>query len=160
MSELLEKLLEQESRLQFAWFSHQRAWDLGVALKTAAEAEGASVAIDITLNGLTLFAFVLPGARGDNLEWVRRKKNSVTRYHHSTWYLANAYKAKGKNMYEGSGVDPKDYACHGGGFPLTVRGVGVVGSITVSGLPQEDDHRLIVEVLESFLDEGEKACAD
>ncbi|MDD7909849.1 heme-degrading domain-containing protein [Pseudovibrio exalbescens] len=160
MSELLHTLLEQESRLQFTWFSHDRAWDLGCALKAAAEERGASVAIDITMNGLTLFSFVMSGARGDNLEWVRRKKHSVDRYHHSTWYLGNYYKAKGKSMYDDSGVDPKDFASHGGSFPLIIRDVGVVGSITVSGLPQEQDHQLIVDVLFEFLDEDEKALTD
>ena len=41
-----------------------------------------------------------------------------------------------------------DYAIHGGGWPVRVKGVeGVVGVIVVSGLKQEEDHQVIVEVL-------------
>ena len=40
-----------------------------------------------------------------------------------------------------------DYATDGGSFPLNVEGAGVVGSVTVSGLPQRDDHNLVVEAL-------------
>jgi uncharacterized protein (UPF0303 family) len=40
-----------------------------------------------------------------------------------------------------------DYASHGGAFPLKVAGAGVIGSVTVSGLPQRADHELIVEAL-------------
>ena len=39
----------------------------------------------------------------------------------------------------------------GGAFPIRVRGVGLVGTVTVSGLPQLEDHRLVVTTLERFL---------
>jgi len=48
------------------------------------------------------------------------------------------------------GVSEADFAAHGGAFPIVVRGVGPVGVVTVSGLPQLDDHRLVVEVLRAF----------
>ena len=41
----------------------------------------------------------------------------------------------------------RDYACHGGSFPIQVKGGGCVGVVTVSGLPQRDDHILVVQVL-------------
>jgi uncharacterized protein (UPF0303 family) len=48
---------------------------------------------------------------------------------------------------EARGLPVADYASHGGSFPLAVLGTGVVGSVTVSGLPQRDDHELVVEAL-------------
>jgi uncharacterized protein (UPF0303 family) len=45
-----------------------------------------------------------------------------------------------------------DYATHGGSFPLTVEDAGVVGSVTVSGLPQRADHELVVEALCELLE--------
>jgi uncharacterized protein (UPF0303 family) len=44
-----------------------------------------------------------------------------------------------------------DYASHGGSFPLAVKGAGIVGSVTVSGLPQRADHELVVEALCALL---------
>lgn len=151
MTDLLERILEQEQRLQFTHFSHQRAWELGCALKQAAEAKGCYVAINITFNGLCLFSYAMEGTRIDNQEWIRRKMNVVNRYQNSSWYVGNYYKNKGVSIAEGSLVDEKEYAPFGGCFPLTVRQVGVVGTITVSGLPQAEDHQLIVDVLEQFL---------
>jgi len=40
-----------------------------------------------------------------------------------------------------------DFSSHGGAFPVQVKEVGVIGSIAVSGLPQRDDHELVVEAL-------------
>ncbi len=44
------------------------------------------------------------------------------------------------------GLPSRDYARHGGSFPLSVKGGGI-GAVTVSGLPQREDHSLVVQVL-------------
>jgi uncharacterized protein (UPF0303 family) len=49
------------------------------------------------------------------------------------------------------GLPVADYADHGGGFPLFVAGTGCIGAVTVSGLPQRDDHSLVVSVLGRML---------
>jgi len=41
----------------------------------------------------------------------------------------------------------QDYAVHGGSFPIRVPAAGVIGSVTVSGVPQRSDHELVVEAL-------------
>ena len=47
-----------------------------------------------------------------------------------------------------------DFAAHGGAFPLLVRGVGPVGTVVVSGLPQVEDHRMVVAALREHLARG------
>jgi uncharacterized protein (UPF0303 family) len=45
-----------------------------------------------------------------------------------------------------------DYAIHGGGVPIRVKGVeGVVAVVVVSGLSQEEDHSIVVEGLQNLL---------
>ena len=46
---------------------------------------------------------------------------------------------------------PRMFAAHGGAFPILVRGTGCIGTVAVSGLPQLEDHRLVVETLEQLL---------
>lgn len=52
------------------------------------------------------------------------------------------------------GLPDRDYAAAGGSFPLRIAGSGCIGSITVSGMPEFDDHAMIVNVLETWQENG------
>ncbi|MBD1564682.1 heme-degrading domain-containing protein [Vibrio sp. SA48] len=152
----LNQLLAQEAELQFNEFDNQTAWELGSLIKNRAEAKQVNVAIEIVCNGHRLFSFAMPDTTCDNQCWIERKRNVVDRYQHSSWYMGQYYKAKGKTIDQASLVDAKEFAPYGGSFPLIIRGVGVVGSISVSGLPQYEDHKLVVDTIADYL-AGEKA---
>jgi uncharacterized protein (UPF0303 family) len=89
----------------------------------------------------------MEGTTPDNVDWVRRKSNVVARFHSSSYAAGLKEKAKKQTLLESQGLPVADYATHGGSFPLAVQGAGVVGSVTVSGLPQRADHELVVEAL-------------
>jgi uncharacterized protein (UPF0303 family) len=147
----LEKIALQEKRLQFTEFNARVAWELGIALKAAAEKRGAAVAIDIQLHGHPLFSYGMPGTTPDNWEWIRRKRNVVMRYHRSSYAIGLKHKHAGTTLRSTTGLDLRDYSTHGGCFPVTLAGTGCVGTITVSGLPQREDHSLVVSVLQEYL---------
>jgi uncharacterized protein (UPF0303 family) len=48
-------------------------------------------------------------------------------------------------------LDADRFAAHGGAFPLNVVTSGCIGSVAVSGLPQVEDHKFVVEQLSLFL---------
>jgi uncharacterized protein (UPF0303 family) len=148
---LLAELLAQEEELQFRQFQNDDALLLGMRLVNRAQADGKSVTVDICRNGQQLFHCALPGTSADNDAWIRRKNNVVNRYGHSSFYVGTQFRAKNTTFDQSSRLDIDQYAAHGGAFPVIVRNVGVVGTVTVSGLPQEEDHRLVVEVLREFL---------
>jgi uncharacterized protein (UPF0303 family) len=75
----------------------------------------------------------------------------VNRFGHSSFYMGISLKSKGQTIEEKYLIPSSEFAAHGGAFPLIIRGVGVVGTITVSGLPQEEDHELVVTTLRKFL---------
>jgi uncharacterized protein (UPF0303 family) len=75
----------------------------------------------------------------------------VERFGHSTLFERLRYEVDGKTFADETSLAFPEYAPHGGGFPLTVAGTGPVGVAIVSGLPQQDDHALIVECLEEFI---------
>ncbi|MEU9386560.1 heme-degrading domain-containing protein [Streptomyces sp. NPDC048279] len=148
----VDELEKQERVLVFRQFTYDDAWALGSLLVEMARERQAPVAIDIHRGGQQLFHAALPGSTPDNDAWITRKRRVVERYGAASYLVGARFRAKGTTFEESSRLDPDTYAAHGGSFPITVENVGVVGSVTVSGLPQLQDHRMVVEALERFLD--------
>jgi uncharacterized protein (UPF0303 family) len=65
--------------------------------------------------------------------------------------MGQLLKAKGKRIEEAYLLSESRYAPHGGCFPVIVKDTGVIGTITVSGLAQEDDHKLVVQAIREYL---------
>lgn len=156
----LEELEAQERRLVFRQFTYEDAWALGSLLVELARERQAPVAVDIHRGGQQLFHAALPGSTPDNDAWIDRKRRVVERYGSASYLVGARFRAKGSTFEESSRLDPDAYAAHGGSFPVTVEGVGVVGTVTVSGLPQLQDHRFVVEALEQFLGRDERGRED
>jgi uncharacterized protein (UPF0303 family) len=146
-SEDLQRIAVQERALRLPKLDAAIAWDLGLRLRTLAEARHLEVVIDVRRFGQPLFYTALEGTTPDNVEWVRRKSNVVARFHRSSYAVGLSLKAKNESLFEKQGLSVADYATHGGSFPLAVDGAGVVGCVTVSGLAQRADHELVVEAL-------------
>lgn len=147
----LDQLAAEEAELRFDRFDYDDAWRLGSMLVETARARELPIAIDITRGGQQLFHAALPGSTPDNDAWIQRKIRSVLRFGRSSMYLSLQRSLDGRSLAEVSFVDPREFAAAGGCFPIHVKGCGIVGTVTVSGLPQVDDHRLVVETLRAFL---------
>lgn len=147
----IKQLALQEDVLRFTAFDEDTAWELGLKFRDLAETRKLPIVVDIRLGGRQLFHTALAGSTPDNPEWVRRKSNVVLRYFKSSYRVGRELAGKEDMLDQHRGVSPMDYAPHGGSFPIHIEGTGVVGAITISGLPQRDDHNLVVEVLASFL---------
>jgi uncharacterized protein (UPF0303 family) len=140
----LVAIAAQERELHFPRFDEDAAWHLGSRLRDMAVSRKLGIAIDVRRFGQPLFYAALPGTSPDNAEWVRRKSNLVARFHRSSYGVGLEM---GTSLFEKYGLAVAEYAAHGGSFPIRVHGAGVIGSVTVSGLPQRSDHELVVEVL-------------
>ncbi len=157
--EALAELLREEETIQFSVFDNQAAWRVGSRLVALATERALPITIDIRRNGQQLFHCALPGTSADNDAWIERKIRVVNRYGHSSLYIGMRYRAQGTTFEEKSLLNPRKYAAHGGAFPISIARVGVVGVVTVSGLAQEDDHRLVVEVLREFAEPGQTTAS-
>lgn len=146
LSEDLERVALQERELQLTRMDEQMAWEMGVRLRTMAEERGLPIVIDVRRFGQPLFYTALKGTTPDNVAWVQRKSNVVARFHRSSYGVGLTMKMKNDTL-EARGLPISEYASHGGSFPIAVKGAGIVGSVTVSGLPQRGDHELVVEAL-------------
>lgn len=147
----LSTLIRQEEVLQFDSFNNDTALALGLKVIELARAAGKSVAVNITQGGTMLFYHGMPGTNADNANWIRRKSNLVNRTGHSSFYTHTEVKNAGGDYDALPGLDMKDYAAHGGSFPLVVKGQGRIGTLTVSGLPGAEDHAMAVAALQACL---------
>ena len=148
---VLEKLLEQERRLTFDTFSMETAHEIGERLYQVAYARTLPVVIDITRCGQQLYHAALPGSSADNDAWILRKSRVVMRFGHSSYYWGLYLEKSELTLEDNFFLDPYEFAAHGGSFPIILKDTGVIGTITVSGLPSEADHALVVEILEDYL---------
>ena len=151
LNEDLDRIAQQESELALPRLDAQTAWELGSRLRALAAERKLAVVIDVRRFGQPLFYAAMDGTSPDNVEWVRRKSNVVARFHHSSYVAGLREKVRNQTLAESQGLSIAEYATHGGSFPLRVAGGGIVGSVTVSGLPQRADHELVIEALCALL---------
>ncbi len=142
--------LEHEE-LQFGSFSNNTALKLGLRLVEKAQSQNYPVSIDIRKHGQQIFHFACEGTSVDNDEWIKRKSRVADRFGKSSIYIRDLIREKELSIEELFFIDSKEYSAFGGAFPIIVRNTGVIGTVTVSGLPDEQDHELVVSVLREFV---------
>lgn len=147
----VDLLLAQEARLRFESFGLETAWELGTRLRARAAARGQAVLIEVRLDGRPVFLSAMPGTGASNADWARRKANTVELTDQSTYRAGQTPSDEG-TLHERMGLPLRDYAVAGGGFPILLASGIRLGAVIVSGLPQREDHKLIVEVLAEMLD--------
>ena len=151
LEKIIAEVEEQEKTLLFDAFGSEAALEIGLMLVERAKADGIAITINVTKGGQQLFHHSLEGTSPDNDQWVRRKNATVYRFYKSSYRFGLRLKNIGMTAEQRYGVSESDYCVWGGAFPVTVRGVGVVGTVTVSGLSQEDDHALAVWAIREYL---------
>jgi uncharacterized protein (UPF0303 family) len=149
---LIAEVEGQERELRFATFTNDDAWELGSLLVRMATERGLPVTVDVRRGTQQLFHAARPGTTADNDSWVERKVRVVERFGTSSYLQGLRARAKGTTFGAVHELPLQQYAAHGGSFPVHVEGVGIVGAVTVSGLPQAEDHALVTEAVRAFLD--------
>ncbi len=152
----LPSALALEEPLVFLSFTAITAWELGCLLRARLLHFPTPAVISIASansSHLLFHATTHPGTAPDNDIWVARKRATVMRWGLSTWAMRCKYGDEAVFAAKtGLGHRSSDYAIHGGGVPVRVRGVeGVVATVVVSGLRQEDDHMVVIEVMSEYL---------
>lgn len=146
----LEALAREQEELRLDRFDYDFAWRLGARMRDAAAGGGLPVAITVAHGSDLVFAALLPGATPDNLDWAARKRAVARRFHRSSLAMRLEAEAKGHDFHRRYRLPEADFAASGGGVPLILRGGTLIGTAGVSGLPDVEDHRLVVEALRSL----------
>lgn len=139
------------ARLRFSGFNAEDTWELGNALYREAGRRGFALAIEIRVNQVCLFSALMPGATAENIDWVRRKRNMVDFLGISSWAAGLMLQSRDTTLAQRYGLDLRDYAAFGGSYPLCLTSGCQIGTVTVSGAPQRDDHNLVLDTLREML---------
>lgn len=154
-SELLadvSELEDQLTELRFSSLSHEDALALGMDLASRAEERNWPLAVSVFLGDQHVFRYACPGTTSENDDWIERKRKTVYKFHEPSFLVGQRMISLGKDFHAETGLD-ESFAAHGGGFPLFV-GENFVGAVIASGVPQQDDHAIVVEALRAAI-EGE-----
>ncbi|MFK4639458.1 heme-degrading domain-containing protein [Paenarthrobacter histidinolovorans] len=147
---LIRRIEAQTVDLQLSKFDRSDALALGLLLVELGTARSLPIAIDIRRGDHVLFHSSLAGATADNGFWIERKSRTAHRYEAPSFLIGLRGRLGGGKIEDNAWFDQNRYSAHGGSFPLWLRGTGLVGTVTVSGLPQKADHDLVVEALTMF----------
>lgn len=148
---LIARVDGEISELQYPHFTKDDALNLGLLLVELGKSRKLPIAIDISRADQVLFHVALDGATPDNEHWVRAKQRTAARYEIPSLLVGLRARLRGSRIEDQGWFDESVYAAHGGCFPVYVTGVGAVATVTVSGLPQQEDHDLVVEALREIL---------
>lgn len=148
----LNEIIEQEKELQFIDFTNETAWEIGARIVEIAMKESLPIAISIYRNNQQLFHFSMTGTSVDNDHWIQRKNRVVQHFGTSSYYVGKMLKERDETLESAFFLDSMMYSPFGGAFPIKIKNVGVVGTITVSGLTEDKDHQLVVRVVREYLD--------
>jgi uncharacterized protein (UPF0303 family) len=142
-----EALDKQERDLRLSRCTNDDAIGIGLLLVELGRTQSLPITVDVRRGTQQLFHAALEGTSADNDAWIERKIRAVYRFGISSYRLGCRLRVAGKTLRETYLVDENDFAPHGGAFPLCVPNAGVIGVVTVSGLPQREDHELVVQAL-------------
>ncbi len=147
---LLEIVVRQEESLQLDHFDAADAWQIGLILREKGLEIGADMALHVSLLGAPVFHCGLGQPKPNFSRWIKRKEKGTLECWKSSLRL-KLEALTGGNSPEDHGFSASDVVFCGGCFPLRLRGLGVVGAITVSGLSDVQDHQLAADALAKFL---------
>ena len=148
---LNELILKQESALQFEHFNSRDAWELGKLIVEEMFSGGVELSVCIRkLNGCIMFQYASEKTSLNNQNWMRRKFNTVSVMERSSLGMAVVSQITGQSVAT-HGLSDNAYVFCGGGFPIRIKGSGIVAVATVSNLPHVQDHNFLVRCLSKYL---------
>lgn len=147
-------LADEQKSLQLDYFDYQFSWQLGCALRTEAESRALPISITIAHGSDLVFSILMPGATSDNLAWAARKRAVAHRFHKSSLAIKIEAAEKGYDFNQMFRVPREEFVASGGAFPLILRGGTLIGTVAVSGMPDIEDHAIVVRGLRQVLGVG------
>lgn len=134
-------------RIELDSFSNRTAFEMASKIIELAKSRNQNIAVEIMRLNHTVFLYVDDNLPADKHNWLRRKANVAKRFEESSLSVKNDLKEGNMTLEKTFGLDEKDFIAKGGSIPIFIKNFGMVGVITVSGLHDEEDHKIIIDAL-------------
>ena len=146
---LLRLLEQQEADLVFDSFDRRDALRLGTMLSETALGFRFPLTVRIFMGDIIAYQFAMARGEENRFGWTLRKYALLKATGHASMHG----KVRMELMHELSDFaehqDIYGFGC--GAFPITVKDQGIIGAAVVSGLPDPEDHILVVHAIETML---------
>ena len=130
--------------MDFNEFLHAQALEMGLeAVRLVKERQWRRIGVRIILHDVLVFQYLMDGKNEDN--YLQGKINVVKETGLSSDEVYNR-RAEFEHL-----LDKVEYCVSGGAVPIIVKGE-LYGVIAISGMTQEKDHELAMEVLKNAFD--------
>lgn len=151
IDEAIGAIAMQEEILEFSHFTNEDAWELGNIIVGAIKRLEIDASVSIKLNnGYTVFKYAGNNTNLLNDKWLDKKFNTVKMTEKSTLHVCLLLEKEEETLADW-GLDSREYASCGGGFPIKVEEVGVIGSICIAGMEPVSEHDLLVKCISKYL---------
>lgn len=155
----IKLIIEQEKALVFERFDEDVAFELGGLIRQAGKTlNQGGIATGVYSFDRTLFYGATAGGTEFNRGWIERKRGLVRLTLKSSYRVVLERGDKAR-IEPGWAIDPATYAIAGGAFPISVKGVGVIGAAIASGLHERMDHEIVRASIAKLLGKGEDFLA-
>ena len=138
---------EMDTKIELEIFTNRIALEMGLAVIDLSKSRNQHIAIEICRLNQTVFLYIDDSLPVDKHNWLRRKANVAKQFEESSLKVKNDLKNGNMTLDKTFGLDDKDFIAKGGSIPIFVKNVGMVATITVSGLHDEEDHKIIIDAL-------------
>lgn len=146
---LLKIVEEQEKMLVFDSFNNEDALSLGITLADLTKDCPIPITIRVFIDDIIVFQYTMKGDEETRFGWTYRKHQLIKKTGHSSMHgkIRAMFLDELQDLY----VQTDLYGFGCGGFPITVKNKGIIGTVAVSGLPDPADHIYVVQALEKYL---------
>lgn len=134
-------------KIELDSFSNRIALDMGLQIIDLAKSRNQHIAVEICRLNHTVFIYFDDNLPADKHNWLRRKANVAKQFEESSLSVKNDLKEGNMTLDKTFGLDEKDFLANGGSIPIFIKSAGMIATITVSGLHDEEDHKIIIEAL-------------
>jgi uncharacterized protein (UPF0303 family) len=134
-------------KIELDSFSNRMALEMGFKIIDLAKSRNQHIAVEICRLNYTVFIYVDDSLPVDKLNWLRRKANVAKQFEESSLSVKNDLKEGNMTLEKTFGLHEKDFLAKGGSIPIFIKSAGMIATITVSGLHDEEDHKIIIDAL-------------